>query len=72
MMTPAADRAARDMLAQALHLKALHADPLVVPMGRGRAREKLFAIAERFEAELARPISEVIKPYSRWNDGVVR
>lgn len=63
-MTHAIDQSARELLASIAHLKALYADPAVVPFGRCRARNKVFDLAEKLEAALTAPIT--ITP---WKDG---
>ena len=63
-MMPAAESLARELLAQVQHLRDLYGDPTVVPFGRCRAREKMFATADKLEAALKAPLT--IQP---WNDG---
>lgn len=70
-MTPNALRYVDELLAAIAQQKALHSDATVIPFGRCRARDRVFAIAEKLAAEKARPMSEVIAPYAPWN-GITR
>jgi hypothetical protein len=65
VVTHAIDQTARDLLASIAHLKALYADPAVVPFGRCRARDKVFALAEKLESALSEPVR--IKPWEPYN-----
>lgn len=49
-----------------------YADQTVVPFELTSIRKRIRILTDDLKAALATPVSEVIKPYSRWNDGVVR
>lgn len=69
-MLPSASDAAHDLLAKVEALRQAYEAGTVIPFGRARAREKLFAAADRLKAEFAKPVREVIAPYSPWKDWV--
>ena len=66
-MTPAIHHITSELLAAVAHLRALHSDATVVPFGRCRARERVFALADKLNTERAKPMSEVIAPWTEWN-----
>ena len=70
-MTPAALRYVDELLLAVDALKTLHSDATVIPFGRCRARDRVFAIAERLKVEKAVPLASTVKPYSPWN-GITR
>ena len=71
-MSPEAYRILDELLADIAQLKALYSDPAVIPWGRGRARDRVFAVADKLRVEKAKPMAKVIKksePWSPWNGG---
>lgn len=66
-MSPTAYRYLDELLAAIAQQRALHEDAAVIPFGRCRARQKVFDLAEKLAAEKARPMTEVIAPWSPWN-----
>lgn len=66
-MNPTAYRYLDELLAAIAQQRALHEDAAVIPFGRCRARQKVFDIAEKLAVEKAKPMSEVIAPWSYWN-----
>ena len=66
-MTSNEHRLTRELIAAVANLKALYGDPTVIPFNRARAREKVVTASERLEAEMARPMTEVIAPWTEWN-----
>lgn len=71
MTTPAIHRLTDELLAAIAQQKALHDDATVIPFGRCRARKRVFDLADALAAEKAKPMTEVIAPWSPWN-GIVR
>lgn len=63
-MTPEAYDIQAELLAAISQLKALHDDPAVIPFGRCRARNKVFDLADRLRTAKAKPMSEVIVPWT--------
>lgn len=53
-------------------LTAHYADQTVVPFELTSIRKRIRILTDDLKAALATPVGDVIKPYSRWNDGVVR
>lgn len=66
-MTPEAYDIQAELLAAISQLKALHDDPAVIPFGRCRARNKVFDLADRLKAAKAKPMTEVVAPWTDWN-----
>ena len=63
-MTPDAYRLTTELIAAVHALEALHKPGVVVSIERRTARSRLFALADKLEAERARPIEEVIQPWT--------
>lgn len=70
-MTPVALHSIDELLTAIDHLKALHSDATVIPFGRCRARDRVFAIAERLKAEKAAPAASKAVPFGWRNMGEV-
>lgn len=66
-VTPAIHRLTDELLAAIAQQRALHDDATVIPFGRCRARKKVFDLADALVAERAKPMTEVIAPWSYWN-----
>lgn len=68
-MTPAIHHITSELLAAVAHLQALHSEATVVPFGRCRARERVFALADKLNTERARPMTDVIASWTPHNTG---
>jgi hypothetical protein len=66
-VTPAVTRLTTELIAAVHVLKALHEPGVVVSIERRSARARMFALADKLEAELSRPIGEVIARQEPWS-----